>query len=406
MPTTTHRTKSRLGPQRGQAMPIIALMILILIAMVGLAVDGGAMYADRRTAQNSSDAAAMAGASVMLDRYNTMVLNYAYDVDGTAQDDQDIDAAITGYATKHGIPRSNLEAYYVRDNKQVIGTTQVGQTGLVPWTQGAKGIVVKNRAESTAFFMKIFGWDKVGASSTSSAFMGVAADSSQGLPVMPVGFFTETSALNNLVFGQEYTLISSDITDTIGSGNWGYLDFNGNASSNVDRAWLDCGFNPNVRTTRQWQEWCPSSANVGQAIAPTQYFTCADANCTYPNSNAQFAYELHWGDGIDGWWLAGQTGTTMSNCHDLSQLVDEIDGREFLVPVFDYWINGNGSGSRFHLARIIKVRITSAQIDCHPNNGDAHWSIRALYESLYVAGATGRHGDLRHTSGQTVFLDN
>ena len=49
------------GAQRGQAMILIVLSIVALIAITGLAVDGGIVYASRRQAQNAADAAAMAG---------------------------------------------------------------------------------------------------------------------------------------------------------------------------------------------------------------------------------------------------------------------------------------------------------------------------------------------------------
>ena len=57
----------------GQAALLIALSMVALIAVVGLAVDGGAAYQQRRIAQNSVDAAALAGTRVMLDRYLAMV---------------------------------------------------------------------------------------------------------------------------------------------------------------------------------------------------------------------------------------------------------------------------------------------------------------------------------------------
>ena len=48
--------------ERGQAMILIVLSIIALIAVTGLAVDGGIVYASRRQAQNAADAAALAGA--------------------------------------------------------------------------------------------------------------------------------------------------------------------------------------------------------------------------------------------------------------------------------------------------------------------------------------------------------
>jgi hypothetical protein len=46
----------------GQAIVLIALMMLVMIMIVGLAVDGGQLYSSKRTQQEAADAAAFAGA--------------------------------------------------------------------------------------------------------------------------------------------------------------------------------------------------------------------------------------------------------------------------------------------------------------------------------------------------------
>src|SRR6266511_2465696 len=112
---------------RGQAAIIIALSMLLLILIVGLAIDGGSIFQQRRMAQNSSDAAALAGTREMLAGYDQMILAYPYDVDGSADLDAAINLTITNFANLHGVARDKLEAYYVDDNKQIVSNTQVGQ---------------------------------------------------------------------------------------------------------------------------------------------------------------------------------------------------------------------------------------------------------------------------------------
>src|SRR5207247_2267842 len=109
--------------------------------------------------------------------------NYTWDVDGTEADDRAINDAITAYANLHGIQRSNLQAFYINDDKQLVSGTEVGSYRGVPWTLGAKGIAVKNRSETDSFFMKILGWTKVGSSAQATAFMGIAVDSGVGMPL-------------------------------------------------------------------------------------------------------------------------------------------------------------------------------------------------------------------------------
>ena len=49
--------------QRGQVMVIIALMMVAMVGALGLAIDGGRLYVDRRVLQNAADAAALAACS-------------------------------------------------------------------------------------------------------------------------------------------------------------------------------------------------------------------------------------------------------------------------------------------------------------------------------------------------------
>ncbi|HEY6202186.1 MAG TPA: Tad domain-containing protein [Candidatus Limnocylindria bacterium] len=55
------------GPkgEGGQAIVLIALMMIVMLMIVGLAVDGGQLYSAKRTQQEASDAAAFAGAVVI-----------------------------------------------------------------------------------------------------------------------------------------------------------------------------------------------------------------------------------------------------------------------------------------------------------------------------------------------------
>ncbi len=59
--------------ERGQALIVIALVAVALVGMVGLVVDGGRGFLDRRKAQNAADAAALASAYARIKRDQDMV---------------------------------------------------------------------------------------------------------------------------------------------------------------------------------------------------------------------------------------------------------------------------------------------------------------------------------------------
>ena len=63
---TTHPGALRASrSNRGQALVLLSLFLVALLALVGIGVDGGSLYLHRRGMQNGADAAALAGARVM-----------------------------------------------------------------------------------------------------------------------------------------------------------------------------------------------------------------------------------------------------------------------------------------------------------------------------------------------------
>lgn len=62
MNSRTRQMSTLLRAGRGQALICVALLLPLLLSIVGLALDGGIVFAARRQAQNAADAAARAGA--------------------------------------------------------------------------------------------------------------------------------------------------------------------------------------------------------------------------------------------------------------------------------------------------------------------------------------------------------
>jgi hypothetical protein len=65
-----------------------------------------------------------------------------------------------------------------------------------------------------------------------------------------------------------------------------------------------------------------------------------------------------------------------------------------------------GNNTKFHIIGLARFLILDSDIDC--NNGgneEEHWAVRGTYLSKISTGGVGRHGDVRHTSNPTVFLE-
>lgn len=392
-----HNFTVRTQKRRGQAVVVVALASIVLIAAVGLAVDGGSMYVQRRNAQNASDAMALAATRVMLDLYDVMILSNASDVDGDAADEQELLTVITEYANEHNIAMpANVQAFYVDYNKQLVSNTQVGSYGGIPWSRGAKGITVKAKSETTSFFMNVVGWNKIGATASSTAFMGIAEIADiDNIPLMPFMYYTSTTAAPNLVPGNGYLIAGKDV-DYGQSNENGWIDFNGQGGSAVAvDTWLECGFNPQV-TASNWATFCPSSPSSTNLAGPTKHWDCANTPCTTAGSVQNVPY-FRVGEASEGWYINGNSGNTQSSCGAFQAVItSKGGGAYFYIPIMDYLSSG-----KYHLRAIGKFWIDSADVDCH-----SHWEINGTFEEYIYNYSGGQQGDLRSTTGHMVYLDN
>ena len=130
--------KNKNNTSSGQALVIIALAMMALVGIVGLALDGGNTYADRRQAQNAADSSALAAARA-----------YSYNL---ALSDNDIRAIVLNSTTPNGFnsvsPRSTITVTKTVSSTACDAYTngyfiQVDITSIVP-TYFAKAMGVNN----------------------------------------------------------------------------------------------------------------------------------------------------------------------------------------------------------------------------------------------------------------------
>ena len=136
--------KTKIGRklEHGQILPIVAIGIFALAGMAVLLLDVGALYVNRRTAQNAADAGALAGARILCS-------DVGKDVDA-------IGVAVDKYVTENHATVSDWDI--VEGNPEnVVGLAARGE------------VVVTAAVEHESFFAKIFGEDTLNASATAGA---------------------------------------------------------------------------------------------------------------------------------------------------------------------------------------------------------------------------------------------
>ncbi|NTV63048.1 MAG: VWA domain-containing protein, partial [Oscillochloris sp.] len=160
--------------KRGQSIPIIALMILILVAMVALSVDVGNTFSEERKAVSASNAASIAAMSAYIDRSSTTT-------------DQSIYNAIVNSLQSNGITPGDgtngtvkVAAYYLSPQGEVlVSHPVVGSGSEVP--TGVGYIQVKLEAKVNTSFARVVGQNDLPI--TASAHAGACPVNSSVYPL-------------------------------------------------------------------------------------------------------------------------------------------------------------------------------------------------------------------------------
>jgi hypothetical protein len=161
--------------EQGQMLVLFAAALAALCVGVGLVIDGGYGLAQRRSAQNAADFAALAGARIVAQKIGGNT------VDGT---DDNVKAAITTSVAANGgtvaFGPSGGPAYI---DVSGMSVGWVGD-GSIPST--AVGVTVPTRKSWQPFFLRVVGFENWTAGATATARGGFAAGAPPG-PVFPAG---------------------------------------------------------------------------------------------------------------------------------------------------------------------------------------------------------------------------
>lgn len=351
-------SKSPKHDERGQVLVIVALGLVVIVALVGLVIDGGYAWSKQRSTQNAADSVAEAGAVVLMENLAGTV---------PAKTDADVLAAVNSAATINGF--GTPIAYYTNFNGDLLDgagaittdpatAARVGSGAIPP---GAKGVRGETDQTINTFIMAVIGVSTLDVSATATARAGFRESSCEveaGCIVLPVTIPT--------------TVVGCD-----GTGNLDQVeDASGNpilfvAPSEVQTIPL-CKNSPgNVG----WLDWTPTAGGASEL---------EDAILTPSNPF------LEWPQ----WFYITSTGNV--NSKPIEDALRTYDGEVVQIPMFDATcdaqptgpfttdcptghLGGNGSNQWYHLASMAGFRF------CDASNGDC--AALGLDHGAYVNGS-------------------
>jgi len=357
--------RRRHDSEPGQVLVIVAVGMIVLIAMVGVVVDGGYAWGKQRETQNGADASAEAGAGKLAE--NLAWTNRGY----TAPNgDVDVLAAVNsaGEANNIGAPT----AYYTDFSGNLIDATgavvadpasaaPVGN-GLIP--PGASGVKATGSQTFDTFLARVLGINQFTASAPATAiagFSGGTCSAEAGCIVLPV-------TVPITVLGCDGQNDPNPVVnpDTGQPYEW-------NAPSEV----LTIPLCKNGPGNVGWLDWTPTAGGTSELV---------DA-ITNPTNPA-----LEW----PGWYYVTSTGNV--NSQSVESALRLYDGKYVQFPQFDLTcdakpdvdpslpnfgcptanVGGNGSNQWYHLAGMSTFFFCVA--------GDAECDAAGLAHGAYVNG--------------------
>lgn len=198
--------------QHGAVLPLVAISLVVLLGMAGLALDLGHAYVNKTRLQNALDAAALSGAQTLMNLHNTN------------QAEQDAKATFTSVVNGPG----NAELQAINNNNVIV---QFSNT-LVPFTPGAVDAnanfirVRVNNFNLNTWLVRVLGFQNqtIGASAVAGPAQAAPPGATSpvcGLTPLLVCVTNQTGPDYGLNTGVEIAMkIPAGVDSPIGPGNF------------------------------------------------------------------------------------------------------------------------------------------------------------------------------------------
>ncbi|MEF3275897.1 MAG: VWA domain-containing protein [Chloroflexus sp.] len=321
---------------RGQSIPLLAIMIVVLIGMVALSVDVGRTFSEERRAVAAANAAALSGMNTYIRRTSSTT-------------NQTIYTAIAESLRSNGIdvndPNIQVEAYYLdaRGNPLAGGARITADGTVAPGNAAYIQVNIKGMVDT--LFARVFEQNQLPIAATSYA--GTCPPNDGVYPI---------AINNNYISGNEFRNPGDADGDGKPDNNWQRLP-NGLTAMRLYMAdgatpggfgwlrWLD-GQGASGANANSNQELVLSLTGTGSLSKGFMEVTpWPTQNLPQPANYPERPGELNVGD-----WIYGSTG--YNNSTDVRAALDAhiTNGTRMVLPIYDVAV-GQGSNAAYRLVR-------------------------------------------------------
>ncbi len=337
----------RLAHQRkhGQSIPIIALMILILVAMVGLSVDVGNTFSQERQAVAAANAASLAGMSAYMARSSSTLDSAIYQ---SIVDSLEANGIVVGDGTDNTV---DVTAYYLDAQGEMLeGHSVVGSGGTAP--NGASYIRVQLNGLVNTSFARVVGRDDLPIDA--NAYAGLCQVNSGVYPIAVENTYIGNGVFNDVGvtdFATEYKVLSNGLVQRRvyvrdgdnSPGQFGWLRWK------EDKGELGQA----AGSSNELAQSLKGDGNLDWGFDESPWPESETAPAGYPNN----PHSLNAGD-----WVWGNSGWSNSNA--VTGAIDEhiANSTIMILPIYDRMV-GQGNGASVRVVNFGSFIITASGRD-------------------------------------------
>jgi hypothetical protein len=321
---------------RGQSIPLIAIMIVVLVAMVGLSVDVGNTFQTERQAVSAANAASLAGMNSYLRRIGTTRNETIYRAIIDSLNSNGIEIAGAGANTRPAREKLQLEAFYLNSEGEPLasGGRITSNPGAVPANVAYIQVNLKGNVDT--YFARVVNRNDLPVNATSYAG---ACPAGEGIYPIAID--------NNLLEGNRFKNPGDVDGDGVVENNWREIRV-GSQRYSAMRVEVKNG-TPGGFSWLRWRDSVPganSSPTLEQALTIPGTLLQGFEEAPWPDENVPDDYPEQPGTMNVGDWIYGSTGYR-SNADDKLN-IHRGEGTRMVLPIYDAVV-GTGSNARYRL---------------------------------------------------------
>ena len=345
------------GKTKGQSLPLIALMIVVLFAMVGLAVDVGNTYAEQRNTVRASNASALSGMNTLINGGNDSTV---YSTIVKSLQSNGIRVAAPGAQPQSG-ERVLTANYLDAKGDPVAGCPNVGSCGSAT-PQGVTYIHVDVGGKVDTYFARVVGQNTLPVNANAWASRGPCATG-----VYPI--VVRDTYLDQNGFINPDSRYSDDI----------YLN------KTEKRIYLKENATPNGGFSfAKWKQenWAGNEGELENMLTGDGNLDERFNEAPWPSSNSlnlpmPAGYPIKPGQLNAGDWIYGNSGLSNGQSGSTAQLNWHIQNRTILIlPIFDADNGRDGANGNYHVSRLGAFMLRGYGHEGGPGKG---WYLDMVY---------------------------